>query len=321
MRNSRTPESRGGNNRQALFFAIIAIVLIAVIAVTYFTQRSGSLSAETAPVEEVAVEAAAPAATPDAPVAIPVEPTAVPEVAVAAPPPTATPSPTPTPRPTSTPKPAPPATPVAETATVETPVTETSAQPAVEFGPEVIRRLLPDVDFGEILGEGFMELKLPAGDLVDTWYTFQVDTRSLDITVFFALYDEPREAISTTVKVENYTQGNPLESAEVALYYPEGSQRVLTFDRAEGTIQVTQDYRLPYGPSIFSTDLRRSLVYYGMQLQDSSGDTSVELHLDISGLSESEGMVFTRSARKDVENVLDEIQLLVERIEDVRSGQ
>ncbi|MCH7646703.1 MAG: hypothetical protein IH788_05835 [Nitrospinae bacterium] len=191
----------------------------------------------------------------------------------------------------------------------------------MEFGPEVIPRLLPDVDFGEVLEEGFMELKLPAGDLVDTWYTFQVDTRSLDITVFFALYDQAREAISTTVKVENYTQGNPLESAEVALYYPEGSQRVLTFDRAEGTIKVTQDYRLPYGPSIFSTDLRRSLVYYGMQLQDLSGSTKVELHLDISGLSESEGMVFTRSARKEVENVLDEIKLLVERIEDTRSGQ
>jgi len=321
MRNSRTPESRHVNNRMALFFAFIAMVLIAAIAVTYFTQGFGTLSAKTAPVEEVAVEAAAPPAAPDAALAAPVEPAAVPEVAVAAPPPTATPHPTPTPRPTSTPKPAPPATPVAETATEETPATEPPVQPAVEFGPEVIQRLLPDVDFGEVLGEGFMELKLPAGDLVDTWYTFQVDTRSLDITVFFALYDEPREAISTTVKVENYTQGNPLESAEVALYYPEGSQRVLTFDRAEGTIKVTQDYRLPYGPSIFSTDLRRSLVYYGMQLQDSSGDTSVELHLDISGLSESEGMVFTRSAHKEVENVLDEIKLLVERIEDVRSGQ
>ena len=321
MRNSRTPESRYGNSRMALFFAFIAMVLIAAIAVTYFTQGFGTLSAKTAQVEEVAVEAAAPPAAPDAALAVPVEPAAVPEVAVAAPPPTATPNPTPTPRPTSTPKPAPPATPVAETATVETPVTEPPVQPAVEFGPEVIRRLLPDVDFGEVLGEGFMELKLPAGDLVDTWYTFQVDTRSLDITVFFALYDEPREAISTTVKVENYTQGNPLESAEVALYYPEGSQRVLTFDRAEGTIKVTQDYRLPYGPSIFSTDLRRSLVYYGMQLQDSSGDTSVELHLDISGLSESEGMVFTRFASQEVENVLDEIKLLVERIEDTRSGQ
>lgn len=321
MRNSRTPESRYGNNRMALFFAFIAMVLIAAIAVTYFTQGFGTLSAKTAPVEEVAVEAAAPPAVPDAVLAVPVEPAAVPEVAVAAPPPTATPNPTPTPRPTSTPKPAPPATPVAETATVETPVTEPPVQPAVEFGPEVILRLLPDVDFGEVLGEGFMELKLPAGDLVDTWYTFQVDTRSLDITVFFALYDEPRQAISTTVKVENYTQGNPLQSAEVALYYPEGSQRVLTFDRAEGTIKVTQDYRLPYGPSIFSTDLRRSLVYYGMQLQDSSGDTSVELHLDISGLSASEGMVFTRSARKEVENVLDEIRLLVDRIEDIRSGQ
>ena len=78
---------------------------------------------------------------------------------------------------------------------------------------------------------------------------------------------------------------------------------------------------MPYGPSIFSTDLRRSLVYYGMQLHDSSGDTSVELHLDISGLSASEGMVFTRSARKEVDNVLDEIRLLVDRIEDIRSGQ
>ena len=321
MRNNRTPESRRSSNRPALFFALIAMVLIVAIAVTYFTQGFGSLSAKAAPVAEVAVEAAAPAAAPVAALTVPVEPAAVPEVAVAAPPPTAAPSPTATPRPTSTPEPAPTATPVAETATAETPVTEPPVQPAVEFGTEVIRSLLPDVDFGEVLEEGFMELKLPAGDLVDTWYTFQVDTRSLDITVFFALFDEAREAISTTVKVENYTQGSPLASAEVALYYPEGSQRVLTFDRSEGAIKVTQDYRLPYGPSIFSTDLRRSLVYYGMQLQDLSGSTKVELHLDISGLSESEGMVFTRFANQEVENVLDEIKLLVDRIEDTRSGQ
>ena len=320
MRNNRTPELRHGN-RPALFFALIAMVLIAAIAVTYFTQGFGSLSAKTDQVEGVAVEVAAPPAAPDAALAVPVEPVAAPEVPVAAPAPTATPSPTPTPRPTSTPKPAPPATPVAETATTDTPVAEPPVQPAVKFGPEVIRRLLPEVDFGEVLEEGFMELKLPAGDLVESWYTFQVDTRSLDITVFFALYDERREAISTTVKVENYTQGNPLESAEVALYYAGGSQRVLTFERTEGTIKVTQDYKLPYGPSIFSTDLRRSLVYYGMQLQDISGDTSVELHLDISGLSESEGMVFTRAAPKEVENVLDEIKLLVDRIEGIRSGQ
>jgi len=83
---------------------------------------------------------------------------------------------------------------------------------------------------------------------------------------------------------------------------------------------LTQKYKVPYGPSMFSPDLRRSLVYYGMKLRDETGNISVELHLDVSGLSESEEMVFRQPAPSVVATVLEEIKALVEQIEENRSG-
>jgi hypothetical protein len=177
---------------------------------------------------------------------------------------------------------------------------------------------LPEVEFGEALGEGVMKLKLPAGNLVDIWYTFQVDTKTRDITVFYALFDEKLQSVMTTVRIDNYTQGNELENAEVTLYYPDGSERVLAFDRTEGTMVLTQLYKLPHGPSMFSSGLRRALVYYGIKLQDETGDTTIELHLDVSGLSESEEIVFKQSAPAAVETVLEEIKVLVDQIEEKR---
>jgi hypothetical protein len=93
----------------------------------------------------------------------------------------------------------------------------------------------------------------------------------------------------------------------------------LFFNREEGSIKLNQQYMLPVGPSMLSSDLRRALVYYGMELEDESGDIQVELHLDLSGLSQSEGLEFTRVVPDTVNDVLKELQSLVEQIEDNRA--
>ena len=69
---------------------------------------------------------------------------------------------------------------------------------------------------------------------------------------------------------------------------------------------------------MFSSGLRRALVYYGIELQDETGDIQVVLHLDLSGLSLSEGLEFERLVPGTVDDVLLELQSLVEQIEDQR---
>ena len=85
-----------------------------------------------------------------------------------------------------------------------------------------------------------MELAMPNGERVDTWYTFQVDTTSGEIIVYFALFDEEKQSILSTVRVDNYSKGNDLTKAEITLFYPDGMQRVIGFDGVAGTISLTQ---------------------------------------------------------------------------------
>ena len=56
----------------------------------------------------------------------------------------------------------------------------------------------------------FWKLPMPSGERVDTWYTFQVDTTSGEIIVYFALFDEEKQSILSTVRVDNYSKGNDL---------------------------------------------------------------------------------------------------------------
>ena len=123
----------------------------------------------------------------------------------------------------------------------------------------------------------------------------------------------------STVQLNNYTKGKDLQKGMVTLYYQDGSERVLAFDGADGTMTLTQHYRVPFGPSMFSPDLRRSLVYYGLELQSEAGDKTMELHLDISGLSESEKMVYKQSSPDEVAAALAEIKVMADQIEDQRS--
>ncbi|MCH8279356.1 MAG: hypothetical protein IIC96_01605 [Chloroflexi bacterium] len=184
--------------------------------------------------------------------------------------------------------------------------------------PAPFPTILPVANFGEVLSEGLVQLLLPTGVVADTWYTFQVDTKSHEMTLLFALYNEPLDTIISTATVRNYTEGARLDKAEITLRYPNGPARHIWLDRVDGTIIVNQQYTLPYGPSMFSPELRLALVYSGINLYDESRNKRATLHLDLSGLSDGEALTFQDSAPTAVEDALNEIQELVSQIEDRR---
>jgi hypothetical protein len=145
-----------------------------------------------------------------------------------------------------------------------------------------------------------------------------VDTRTRNITLFFALYNDAGALVST-VKVEEYTQGARPDRAEVTVYHQNGPKRLLLFDGVEGTVTETQEFNFrPHGPSLFSPGLRSALVYYQVTTEDAAGSTRVELNRDLSGLLASEAITFRRSAPETVDRALVEIGLLVNQIEDKR---
>jgi len=311
MRNSRAPEGRG-TPKPVIFLVLIAVLLFAGLAATYFTQGFGAFPATPAQAEVIEL-VADPVAQPSADTV----PEAVAEAPVVILAPTATPVPEPTAVPaTAVPVLRPTATPIPVPAVVSEP--EKTVEAVVVADESENLNFLPDVKFGDVLDEGLMKLKMPGGESVDTWYTFQVDTEKRDITVFFALFDAERQSVLSTVQLNNYTRGSELQKGMVTLYYEDGSERVLAFDGVEGTMTLTQHYKVPFGPSMFSPDLRRSLVYYGLKLQDEAAGLTMELHLDISGLSESEKMVFKQSAPREVTTALAEIKVMADQIEDYR---
>ncbi len=314
MRNSRAPEGRG-TPKPVIFLVLIAVLLAAGLGATYFTGGFGALSASPAQAEvtDVTIE------TPDQPV-IDLVSDVVTDVEVVDPAPKVVEivKPTSVP-PTAVPKLSPTAMPMPDPVEIVIPDAEPIVETVVVADERGNLDFLPEVKFGDILDEGLVDLKMPGGETVDTWYTFQVDTEKRDITVFFALFDAEKRSVLSTVQLNNYSKGNDLESGMVTLYYEDGSERVLAFDGAEGTMTLTQHYKVPFGPSMFSPDLRRSLVYYGLELQSEAGEQTMELHLDISGLSQSEKMVFKQSSPDEVSAALAEIQVMANQIEDQRS--
>lgn len=308
MRASRSPEGRGVNKR-VLFLAVVVVAIIAGVVVSVVSLGSDSLSAKDAlatssqetvltnPSVDDAVQSLPPTATP--------QPTATPKPA-----PTAVPTPNPTP--THTPEP------VVTGSDAASP--QPTAAPTLQPVSATVPTVFPDAEFGEVLEEGMAQLKFHGGDLVKAWYSFQVDTETGDITLFFAQYDDALGRIISTVRVEDYIKGVDLNNAEVTFFFPDGSDRILFFDGTEGSIALEQQYRLPTGPSMFSSGLRRALVFYGMELRDDAGEIEVQIHLDLSGLSQSEGLEFKRLVPEVVQDVLGELQFLVEQIED-QSGQ
>ncbi|MCH8744133.1 MAG: hypothetical protein IIB31_00635 [Chloroflexi bacterium] len=184
--------------------------------------------------------------------------------------------------------------------------------------PPPAPRFIPEVKFGEVLAQGLVDVDLPGGAASETWYSFQVDTSTRDITLFYALYGSSPSIITRTVQINDYTQRSKLNSAEVTLYYPEGPIRTIVYDRATGIITLTQQYPQPYGPSMFTPELRVAMVNQDIVLSDEAGSISAQLQLDLSGLTDSEQIILERSAPELIDEVLSEIQDLVIQIEDKR---
>ena len=180
-------------------------------------------------------------------------------------------------------------------------------------------KVIPEVSFGEVSQEGWVEVELPDGSIIETWFTFQVDTTTGKITLFFAVYND-NNTLASTVKTERYIQGSPLDNAEVMLFSPGAPERVISFNGLEGTVTETQIYNFqPFEPSIFSPGLRSNLVYYELVLQTESGDTSVDLDSDLSGLLGREALSLERSDPVLVDRALNELGALIQQIENKRA--
>lgn len=199
-----------------------------------------------------------------------------------------------------------------------TPVPDATPTPQPNIEPTPMLLQTPAVDFGEVAAEGWVDLDLPGGELTRTWYTFQVDTRTRNITLLFALYSEAGD-MTSTVRVNEYTQGQRPTNAELTLYHLEGPERVVSFDGQAGTVTDTQELSFqPLPPSVFSPALRSSLVYYESALEDAAGATRAELDRDLTGVQARDRVVFQRSDPPTVDLALMEIELLVNQIEDRR---
>ena len=211
---------------------------------------------------------------------------------------------------------APAATPVA----TPKPTAEAAIQPVSIVQEEVVKaKVLPGVKFGEVLVDGWVNLDLPAGQSAEAWYTLQVDTQTRGITNFFALYNQDADLISS-VKIDNYTKGEPVTNAELTLYYSDGAERVLYFDGNEGTMSLSQEFAQPAGPSMFSSDLRVAMVFYGVELKDSTGQVNALMNLDLTGLSLGEVLILKQPAARVVDDMLREIGGLVTQIENLRGS-
>lgn len=287
MRNSstRVPEARGIKKPVLLLgLPITAVVVIGLIV--FFAGAFDSTLAENEGAGKVATS----------------QLISGPGDQIPAPKPTAAPKPQPTPRPTAQP--------------TALPVVVSNVVPVEE---KVVTKVLPDAKFGEVIAEGWVNLELPANMTVETWYTLQVDTETGGITNFFALYNEDSEIISS-IKVEDYTKGEPLKNAELTLFYSDGSKRMLFFDGQEGTMSLTQHYPQPSGPSMFSSDLRVAMVFYGLELADETGKINALLNLDYTGLSLGEVLIMQQPSERIVADMLREIGTLVDQIEEQRGN-
>ena len=111
-----------------------------------------------------------------------------------------------------------------------------------------------------------------------------------------------------------YTQGELINNARITMFYPEGPERYLSFDATAGTIGLSQRHGQPFGPSMFTPELRVALVNYGVVLGDESGSIRADLHLDLTGLSDSESFMLAQSNPEVVNRVMVEVQGLVDQI-------
>lgn len=286
MRTTRVSEGRGTLMKTGL---LIVLPITAVVVVGLIVFLAGAFDSTLAEDEGAGNLASSqlisgPADQTSAP-----KPTAVPKLE---------PTPMPTPQPTAV------------------PVAVSNVAPVEE---KVVTKVLPVAKFGEVLDEGWVILDLPAAQTAETWYTLQVDTKTRGITNFFALYGEDSQIISS-IKIEDYTKGSPLDNAELTLYYNDGSKRMLFFNGEEGTMSLAQHYLQPSGPSMFSADLRVAMVFYGLELTDDTGKINALLNLDLTGLSLGEVLIIQQPSERIVADMLREIGNLVDQVEEQRDN-
>ncbi len=180
--------------------------------------------------------------------------------------------------------------------------------------------LPPEVDYGEVVTEGFVDLVSVAGD-IRTWYTLHLDSSTRLATFFFAFYDPASGSISRTVVVRDYSQSELIDNAEVTIFYPDHPERVINFERETGKIISKQYYSAqPYEPSILSREMRISLIYHGLALGNESGNIQAELQVDLTGIiADREGMAVMQIDQAIADNALSEIQEVIDQIESRRS--
>ena len=197
-----------------------------------------------------------------------------------------------------------------------TPMPLPDPDPAPQLLPEPFQP--PEVLYGEILSEGFVDLELLEGR-VRTFFTTQVDTSTQNIVLFFALYDPTGQAISRTIVVENYQQGGLIDNAQMSVYYPDAPATVLRFDGESGTVESSQFYTTqPHGPGLLSSQLRISLIKQNLPLSNDDGNIVTDLQLDPTGVANLSGYRVTQNDPTTTETALAEIQQIIDQLESRR---
>lgn len=176
----------------------------------------------------------------------------------------------------------------------------------------------PEVLFGEVLSEGYVDLELLTGG-VRTYYAFQVDTSTQNIVLFFGMYDPACQAVSRSIVVEDYSQAELITNAEVTVYYPDAPPTVIRFDKDPGTVVSSQFYTTqPYDPGLFSPQMRIALIRQNLLLQNADSSIVADLQLDPTGVSTLSGYRVTRNDPATTETALTEIQAIIDQLESRR---
>ena len=176
----------------------------------------------------------------------------------------------------------------------------------------------PQVLFGEVLAQGFVDLQLQTGQ-VRTFYTFQVDTSTQNIILFFALYDPTGQAISRSIVVEDYSQSVLIDNAELTVYYPDAPATVIRFDKESGTVESSQFYTTqPHGPGLFSSQMRIALIKQNLPLSSGDGNIGADMQLDPTGVADLSGYRVTINDPVTTETGLTEVQAIIDQLESRR---
>ena len=222
-------------------------------------------------------------------------------------------------------EPAPVAAPVQPIAPPPAPIEQQAApvappvgsEPEPQMGPQPFQP--PEVLYGEILAEGFVDLQIVSGGIVRTFYTFQVDTSTQNIVLFFALYDPSGMAISRSVVVEDYSQSELIDNAQLTVYYPEAPATVILFNKEAGTVESSQFYTTqPHGPGMLSSQMRIALIKQNLPLVNSDGNIAAAMQLDPTGVADLSGYRVTIQDPATTQSGLDEVQAIIDQLESRR---